>query len=161
MKCHHLSLYPSLDKTYPWASFSRGARVPRKANRTLIQKESKVSTLAPYGQSGPSSRSEDSHLAPLPCLIPCFTLLSPPGDHTFITSLPGITHPWASTFQSADAHTPQYSRVSHSQSPPFSPQTHRVPLGAIVACRAFGPRWSSLSRLPRLSFLTTLSTWSL
>lgn len=91
MKCHHLSLYPSLDKTYPWASFSRGARVPRKANRTLIQKESKVSTLAPYGQSGPSSRSEDSHLAPLPCLIPCFTLLSPPGDHTFITSLPGIS----------------------------------------------------------------------
>lgn len=46
-KGHHLSLHPSLDKTYPWASFSRGARVPRKADRTLIQRESKVSTPAP------------------------------------------------------------------------------------------------------------------
>lgn len=62
---------------------------------------------------------------------------------------------------SADAHKPQYSRVSHSQSSPFSPQTHRVPLGAVIACRAFGPWWSSLSCLPRLSFLTTLSTWTL
>lgn len=43
----HLPYYPSLEKTYPWASFSGRARVPRKANRTLIERENKVSTPAP------------------------------------------------------------------------------------------------------------------
>lgn len=75
---------------------------------------------------------------------------------------PGITPTLGlPTFQGADAHPHQGSRVPHSQSPSFRPQTHRVPLGAIIACRAFRPWWSSLSGLPSLSFLTTFTTWTL
>lgn len=109
--------------------------------------------LLTLGRGSPAPLFPASSLTSLRTLPQETTLPQPPSQPS--------PHPWAPMSYSADAHIPQYSRVSHSQSSPFSPQTHRVPLGAVIACRAFGPWWSSLPCLPRLSFLTTLSTWTL
>lgn len=146
----------------------RGGQGPQESQRDpnpegeQSQHPSSLKSVRAHGHThSPPHTWKRISCTPLPCLIPHFPPHSAPGDHTSTTSLQAITPSLGPMSQSADAHITQYSRVSHSQSPPSSPQTHRVPLGAVIACRTFGPWWSSLSCLPRLSFLTTLSTWTL